>query len=124
MPARTGLRQASKFQLILMRLHARNTALHDDTAVQPQHIKSFFDHLSVAFRRKILILKFLFQTFNLHPCQSFRAHTPIRLDDAGKLIHRKQAFGDIRRRFHFLRYQPLPVGDNSLYIFLLHAFRH
>lgn len=49
----------SETQVFLMGLHAVNAALHDDTAVEFQHIKTFLDDVTIAFCCEMLILEFL-----------------------------------------------------------------
>ena len=50
----------SEPQFFLMGLHAVDAALHDDAAVEFQHIEAFLDNVAVAFCCEMLILEFLF----------------------------------------------------------------
>ena len=49
----------SEPQFFLMGLHTVDAALHDDTAVEFQHIKTFLDDVTIAFCCEMLILEFL-----------------------------------------------------------------
>ena len=69
--------------------HSVYAALHDHTAFQAEHIKALLDDVAVAFGGEMLVLKFFLETFDCHAVKALRAHKPVGVDYAGKLIHSK-----------------------------------
>lgn len=54
-----------------MCLHAVNAALHDDAAVEFEHVEAFFDDVTTAFCCEMLILEFLLEALDGHPVHAF-----------------------------------------------------
>ena len=112
-------RIARQAQLFRMLFHAFNRDPGHFFHVHSQHFTALQNQCPVTFRCKPLILELFHETFYFEIRNSMRAHPCAGLDNAGQLVHGKQAFLHIRLRLN-IRADSIAVGENRPDIRLIH----